>query len=361
MRLLFAGPSIFDVLENQKHALKDEVNHLESATLESVPQQEIVRDVAARHKIEVPVLEEERAYITHDEVDVDVSQDPMRLIFDRSEPFYVRGVEITFCVPFRGDPDFFQIQPSTFTLNPPVGEIQENEIRLSYTRTDNNAEAARSDYDQTLRNIKQYLEWLRASVEDFNSKIGQEIETVVGQRRQKLNATAGMIAAIGLPVKQEHADRENAKLREDRSLQKSIVSPKKWDVFISHTSEDKNEIARPLAEALRTKGVSVWYDDFSLKIGDSLRASIDYGLANSRYGVVILSKRFFEKHWPVQELNGLASREVNSKKVILPIWHKVGFDEVREFSPTLADRLAAKSEQGLEGLVEQIVAVLDQD
>ncbi len=132
-------------------------------------------------------------------------------------------------------------------------------------------------------------------------------------------------------------------------------------MFISHASEDKNEIARPLAEALRRKGVSVWYDDFSLKIGDSLRASIDYGLANSRYGAVILSKHFFEKHWPVQELNGLASREVNSKKVILPIWHKVGFDEVREFSPTLADRIAAKSEQGLEGLIEQIVGVLDQD
>jgi len=95
-------------------------------------------------------------------------------------------------------------------------------------------------------------------------------------------------------------------------------------------------------------------------MGDSLRASIDYGLTNSRYGVVILSKDFFAKHWPVQELNGLATREVNANRTILPIWHKVGFEEVRGFSPTLADRVAARSEQGLGRLVEQIVDALDQ-
>ena len=67
-------------------------------------------------------------------------------------------------------------------------------------------------------------------------------------------------------------------------------------------------------------------------------------MANSRFGIVILSPRFFEKHWPVQELNGLASREVEGQKVILPIWHNVSFEEVRRFSPILADRVAVKSD-----------------
>ncbi|TEU12597.1 MAG: toll/interleukin-1 receptor domain-containing protein, partial [Anaerolineales bacterium] len=96
-----------------------------------------------------------------------------------------------------------------------------------------------------------------------------------------------------------------------------------WDVFISHTWEDKEDIARPLAEALRQKGLRVWYDEFTLTLGDSLRRSIDHGLAQSRYGVVILSPNFFTKEWSQKELDGLAAREVSGEKVILPVWHNV--------------------------------------
>ena len=129
----------------------------------------------------------------------------------------------------------------------------------------------------------------------------------------------------------------------------------RWHFFICHASEDKETIARPLAEALKGEGRDVWYDDFSLRLGNSLRESIDRGLANSRFGIVILSPHFFEKHWPRQELNGLATREVNGAKVILPVWHKVGFKEVREYSPTLADRVAVSTDKGLEHVVEKIL------
>jgi hypothetical protein len=120
----------------------------------------------------------------------------------------------------------------------------------------------------------------------------------------------------------------------------------------------KNQV---LELILRTAsaGVSVWYDEFSLKLGDSLRGSIDFGLANSRYGVVIFSKKFFAKHWPVQELNGLVGREVGGQKIILPIWHDVKAEEVREFSPILADRIAVQSSEGMEKLVQEIIHALE--
>ena len=58
-----------------------------------------------------------------------------------------------------------------------------------------------------------------------------------------------------------------------------------WDVFISHASEDKSEFVRALSRQLRAFGVKVWYDEFSLKVGDSLSRSLDKGLANSNYGL----------------------------------------------------------------------------
>ena len=106
-----------------------------------------------------------------------------------------------------------------------------------------------------------------------------------------------------------------------------------FDVFISHTSEDKVEVVRPLATALREAGLSVWYDEFELRIGDSLRRKIDKGLANSRFGVVVLSRAFFGRGWPEYELDGLVSRTVSGEQVLLPIWHDVTKRAVMDYSP----------------------------
>lgn len=97
-----------------------------------------------------------------------------------------------------------------------------------------------------------------------------------------------------------------------------------YDVFICHASEDKDSFVRPLAEALRKSHLEVWYDEFTLVIGDSLRETIDRGLSKSRYGVVVISPDFFKKRWPVRELNGLVAREISGEhSVILPIWHNI--------------------------------------
>ncbi|MEO3998884.1 DUF1883 domain-containing protein [Mesorhizobium sp. CAU 1732] len=113
-----------------------------------------------------------------------------------------------------------------------------------------------------------------------------------------------------------------------------------FDVFISHASEDKDDVVRPLASALREAGLSVWYDEFELRIGDSLRRKIDRGLGSSRFGVVVLSNAFFGKGWPEYELDGLVTRAVSGEQILLPIWHNVTKREVIGYSPSLADRLA---------------------
>lgn len=113
-----------------------------------------------------------------------------------------------------------------------------------------------------------------------------------------------------------------------------------WDVFISHASEDKEAVAEPLAEALRAHGLRVWLDKTELKIGDSLRRKIDYGLAQSTFGVVILSKSFFAKGWPQYELDGIIGLSVNGDQRMLPIWHEISRDEIARQSPSLVDKIA---------------------
>jgi hypothetical protein len=128
--------------------------------------------------------------------------------------------------------------------------------------------------------------------------------------------------------------------REGTITDDEAIPPKQYDFFISHASEDKDDIVRELAEALRNSGFNVWYDEFELKIGDSLRKKIDHGLSNANYGIVIISPSFVKKNWTEYELNGMVAREMNGHKVILPIWHKITKDEVLKFSPALADKIA---------------------
>lgn len=149
----------------------------------------------------------------------------------------------------------------------------------------------------------------------------------------------------------------------ERDYEESLEKPESigYDAFISHASEDKQDFVGPLANALRAMGFRVWYDEFELKVGDSLRQSIDRGLVNSRYGIVVLSKAFFEKNWPQYELNSLTAREIDGRKVILPIWHNIGRKEILAYSPTLADKIALRSrtmtiEEVAEALAEVLVS-----
>lgn len=112
------------------------------------------------------------------------------------------------------------------------------------------------------------------------------------------------------------------------------------DVFISHASEDKDDIVRPLANALIAQGLKVWYDEFTLRIGDSLRQKIDRGLATSKVGLVVLSPSFISKGWTNYELDGIVTRTVSGEQILLPIWHNITKQQVIDYSPSLADKVA---------------------
>lgn len=131
------------------------------------------------------------------------------------------------------------------------------------------------------------------------------------------------------------------------------------DVFISHASEDKAAVARPLADALIRAGVSVWLDDYELRIGDSLRRKIDNGLAQSRFAIVVMSHSFFAKRWPQYELDGIVSRSVSGAQRMLPIWHEITEAEIMAEAPWLVDKIARSTAQyTIEQIAVEIAGVV---
>lgn len=132
-----------------------------------------------------------------------------------------------------------------------------------------------------------------------------------------------------------------------------------FDVFVSHASEDKDDFVRPLAEAMKESGLRVWYDEYSLSWGDRLRRSIDKGLASSKYGIVVLSPKFFEKEWPQRELDGLTAMELDDgRKRILPLWHNIDAAGIKRYSPTLGDVVGIPTGIGIPTIVTRLLELV---
>lgn len=129
-----------------------------------------------------------------------------------------------------------------------------------------------------------------------------------------------------------------------------------YDVFIAHAAEDKDKLVRPLAKKLQQSYLEVWYDEFSLKPGDSLRKSIEKGLSQSRYGIVILSHAFFKKKWPNEELSALIEREcINNESIIIPIWYKITAEDVKNNAILLLDRKALIYQNNIQKLCKELI------
>lgn len=141
-----------------------------------------------------------------------------------------------------------------------------------------------------------------------------------------------------------------------------MMEDKKYDLFISHASEDKDEIVRPMTTILERLSVRVWYDEFSLQLGDSLTASIDKGLRQSRYGLLVLSKAFLGKNWPDYEYRSLLTRQIDGERVILPLWYGVTKEEVKAYSLFLTDiKGLAVTRDNMNVVISAIVKVVRPD
>ena len=349
---LFADRAdITDVVEHVRQSLKRELDDLDSERIRGVSVDDLAAQLVNEFRLNVPILRRDAIQqLPSEEIDIDVSHAQNR-IFMSPGPHYVKGTAVYIAVPFDGDPALFRYPSSSFGV-PVEGEVVDNTIVLTHRAEHPDPATAQRDFDARLGQIDNTLNFLRGKTQEWNERLPQLVRSRIGERRAKLERAKGVTLGypMGLPksVAPTTASPERVK-----------AQTKSCDLFLSHASEDKDAIARPLYAALTAAGVSVWFDEAVLELGDSLRRKIDDGLARSRYGVVILSPSFFSKDWPQKELDGLVARETASgEKAILPIWHEVDQKAVAAYSPTLADRLAGRSTEGVEALVEKILRVL---
>lgn len=184
--------------------------------------------------------------------------------------------------------------------------------------------------------------------------VAVDMQGLRGSTKASVQVLPGMLAEI-----QERPLSDIPSLVRDNVPPPTESGGETHDVFISHASEDKDEFVRPLANALIDEGLNVWYDEMTLRIGDSLRQKIDKGLANSRVGLVVLPPSFIKKGWTNYELDGMVTKTISGEQILLPIWHNITKQQVVDFSPSLADKVArSTATHTIEEIAKEIAELL---
>lgn len=211
-----------------------------------------------------------------------------------------------------------------------------------------------SNITKVIREIQKNSE----KMEEYRKKVSKEQDkrladlTKLMKSNEKINE--GYINnQIELQVK---LDELAADIKESVN-QKEIIE---YDVFLSHSNLDKEEYVTELSDKLEEKGLSVFEDVKVFKIGQSQTDMMNFGILNSRFVVVFLSENFIESGWSEYEFKSFLNREINEKKIIiLPIWHNVTVEEVKNYNPYLVDKYALNtSKQSLDQIVNSINQVI---
>ncbi|GEM_PF-2943848 len=337
-------------LEAQLSRLKDDVK----SAINSSRAEEIAA-LAEKHKLTPLAFDTQNLTVSTSTAMIPAEYFPNNFFVDAGKK-YQKDV-LVFHLPFIGDPNLLHCVPSTRILWTEKIASEGNEVIFELIKFSDNVDEIRKERDKVVNFLNQQGANINKQIDQYNEAVKNVVTETETQTRSQISKQEEFLAGLGTPLKQESAP---AIVNENKKHISRITEkkPETFDVFICHANEDK-EFVDQLAKTLKSEDVAVWYDSFQIGWGDDLRPTIDEGLKNSRYGIVVFSAAFLKKKkWTEYELNGLFSKEKSGKKIILPIWHNITRDDISEYSQSFADRIA-KSSNDISSIVAELKSLLN--
>ncbi|MBI4179696.1 hypothetical protein HY522_09780 [bacterium] len=195
---LFSKYDLRAVLDNQGRKMVEEIDAIPGERLLATSPAAWGEYFEKKYQLGVPRLKRDEITVDQAEDEIDVSQHHNRFIRDRSRPFHLKGTSFSFFVPFDGEPEFFHCQPSTYTSAPPTGQVEGNELTMSYVELkDADPAAIRANFDREIGDVQGYLEWIEKDVAPFNASIKAEAMRRIETRRTKLLKDQAVVGGLG--------------------------------------------------------------------------------------------------------------------------------------------------------------------
>lgn len=124
------------------------------------------------------------------------------------------------------------------------------------------------------------------------------------------------------------------------------------DVFISHSSLDKNSFVKPLVKELQSRNISVWFDEISIVSGEVIHAEIVDGIKNSLITVIIVSENYLSSCWTILEMGmKIISSE---EKSLVPVFYNIDTETIVRKCPFLLGHKYIKATGDLNSIADEI-------
>lgn len=281
---------------------------------------------AASQLVNSPIeLLEDQINVSTRDANIDVSHDPNRHFFEPG-PHYVAGLEVTYHLPFRGNPDLLRCRPNTFTLNPPRGVIEGQELTFPYDQANRDVLATKKEFASDLAAIKKHLGWVNAELEQHNAQLEADVRLAVIARRAELAKTSEDVAALGYPlrdsVSEHHVGSALGQEPVEARKKRRDDAGRKYDVALSFAGEDR-EYVEAVAARLVEEGISVFYDKYETvelwgkDLADHLTTVYS---RDSHFVVLFVSRNYADKAWPNHERRSALSRSFRGEEGrVLPV------------------------------------------
>jgi len=201
---LFTKEDLHHLLDNHKSTVRSKIEQLDQDYLLKANEDELRQHFLDEYRIDPPRLLQDSIYVDEpSEADIDVTGDPR---YDWGSPFHrgrptVKGTRIVIHVPFEGEAELFEWQPNSYTLNPPRARIAGSELLLVYEVRSGDAENLEQRWRRDVSSIDQYLQTVRAQVEQCLQEFPGVISSAISSRKARLRASMGVVGSLGLPVR----------------------------------------------------------------------------------------------------------------------------------------------------------------
>ena len=199
--LFYHGGPLRDLLATREAGMRSEIEKATEQQLLSVDIDQWAGALARRWSLKVPVLDREAMYMDpHQEIKVDVRHDFLRSSFNLDQPHWYPGFRVTVHIPFDGDPRVFDLQPSSFTFNPPSGTVSAADLRYVVEYLHDAAPDIGPSTQEFLNKVQQYLEFASDDIAAANGRLKATAVAAITARRSRAQANYERLQASGIPI-----------------------------------------------------------------------------------------------------------------------------------------------------------------
>jgi len=196
---LFSDIKFHDYKRKRVEEMKDEIAELSSDELENSTDALalIFAEKYGHSQLQVhdPIKEE------GDEVEKDVSDDPRRMIIDRSTPTYKTAQRITVKLPYEGPKQMLKVLPKSHTTHlPQADRVTDSYIifNVDFFSDETDADEVQDKIDKRITEIESYVSKANGSIRSLNDHLETKARAAIDRRREQVEAANDIMDELGV-------------------------------------------------------------------------------------------------------------------------------------------------------------------